>query len=332
MRQLSELYNTRFEDDVVDDGDSQTSDEKPLPIENVAANHLDPQLHSSVTYWVHNDNQVETQLFLLKNLTLQLPSTSVTSEEIQRYVRTAYLDTSDWKVYASLVPENANQAVLHGKAPQVRWEENSKNRDVLVVIPQDGGYLNVPLKRKFVSTFLSSEQLDFSTPEWKEMVPASDNWMKTAQDARKYIQSSSLQPSISPLSIDSLTEAIQVSAQRTVFSKISKNKSSETVSKVYATMDRNICSTRLPSHIDFLALDGEEDLVDLEGYKNVFPHSLLTIRWEGDSPRWLEELNGSPLIERVNSFSMFVHAAASLVPSQLPKLPYWVCTSHPFPL
>jgi len=209
MRQLSELYNTRLEDDVADDGDSQTSDEKPLAIGNMADDHLDPQLHSSVTYWVHNDNQVETQLFLLKNLTLQLPSMPVTSEEIQRSTRTAYLDTSDWKVYASLAPEDANHTVPHGKAPQVRWEENSKTRDVLVVIPRDGGYLNVPLKRKFVSTFLSSEKLDFNSSDWKEMIPTSDNWMKSAQEAHKYIQSSSLQPSISLFSVDSLTSVKQ---------------------------------------------------------------------------------------------------------------------------
>ena len=50
-------------------------------------------------------------------------------------------------------------------------------------------------------------------------------------------------------------------------------------------MDRNICSTRLPSQIDFLKLDGgEEDLVNLDGYKSVFPHAVLQIRWDGRFP------------------------------------------------
>lgn len=94
-------------------------------------------------------------------------------------------------------------------------------------------------------------------------------------------------------------------------------------------MDRNICSTRLPSQIasqvDFLNFDGgEEDLVNLEGYKNVFPHAVLQVRWEGDSPRWLEELNGSHLIERIHGFHMYTHAIATLLPSSIPKLPYWV--------
>ena len=120
-----------------------------------------------------------------------------------------------------------------------------------------------------------------------------------------------------------LTLAIQVSAQRTSFVKVSRNTS--TTSRVYATMDRNICSTRLPSQIDFLDLYGEEDLVNLNEYKNVFPHAVLQIRWDGDSPRWLEELNGSHLIERVNGFSMYTHAIAVLLPSSISKSPYWVC-------
>lgn len=92
-------------------------------------------------------------------------------------------------------------------------------------------------------------------------------------------------------------------------------------------MDRNIASVRLSSQSDFLNPDNiKEDPVKLEGYKHVFPHAILQIRWEGDSPRWLEELNGSHLIERVNGFSLFAHSLAALVPFQLPKLPFWVCS------
>jgi hypothetical protein len=115
-----------------------------------------------------------------------------------------------------------------------------------------------------------------------------------------------------------------VSTDRTSFVKVIRNSTTSTTSRVYATLDRNVCSTLLPSQVDFINLDGEEDLINLEGYKNVFPHAVLQIRWEGDSPRWLEELNASHLIERINEFSMYPHAVATLVPSQVSKLPYWV--------
>jgi SPX domain protein involved in polyphosphate accumulation len=92
-------------------------------------------------------------------------------------------------------------------------------------------------------------------------------------------------------------------------------------------MDRNILSTRLPK-TSTLNFDNEEEYINLEGHKNVFPHAVLTIRWEGDSPRWLEELNGSHLIERVNGFSMYTHAVSVLIPSEVHKLPYWVFPSY----
>ena len=121
-----------------------------------------------------------------------------------------------------------------------------------------------------------------------------------------------------------LTIVIQVSAERTSFIKISRNSSNATTHRIYATMDRNICCSRLPSQMNALDLDGEEDLVNLEGHRHLFPHALLQIRWKGDRPRWMEELNGSVLVERVDGFSIYPHAVAVLVPSQVPKLPNWV--------
>jgi len=89
-------------------------------------------------------------------------------------------------------------------------------------------------------------------------------------------------------------------------------------------MDTNILSARL-SPDEPISFDLEDqELVNLPGYKSVFPHVVLQIRWEGDSPRWLEELNGSHLIERVNGFNLYTHSIAVLAPKQVDKLPYWV--------
>jgi SPX domain protein involved in polyphosphate accumulation len=41
----------------------------------------------------------------------------------------------------------------------------------------------------------------------------------------------------------------------------------------------------------------------------------------------LEELNGSILIERINGFSMYPHAVATLLSSQVSKLPTWVSSN-----
>ena len=103
--------------------------------------------------------------------------------------------------------------------------------------------------------------------------------------------------------------------------KVSRNFSTPRTSRVSATMDRHIRCSRLPApKVDNL----EDELMSDSENKTDFPHAVLHIRWDNnDSPRWLEELNGSHLIERVNNFSIYVHAVASLT-SQT-KSPYWVC-------
>jgi SPX domain protein involved in polyphosphate accumulation len=93
-------------------------------------------------------------------------------------------------------------------------------------------------------------------------------------------------------------------------------------------MDRNIISTRL-SQNKLVNFDTEEENVDLEGHKAAFPHAILQIRWEGDAPRWLAELNGSILTERINGFSMYPHTVATLLASQVSKLPSWVFPPRP---
>jgi SPX domain protein involved in polyphosphate accumulation len=189
VRQLSFLYNARLDPD-------QQSTEQTQTALDLADRNMYHSMQSSVTYWVHNDNQVETELFLLKHLTLQLPSSPLSSRDIQRSARTAYLDTGDWSVYTSLVPESPNQ-FLQFKVPQILWEENSRNKDVVIVIPEEEEYLYLPLKRKSVANFLSSkeEELDLESLEW--IGPSIEQWTETARKVHKYIHQSSLHPSIS---------------------------------------------------------------------------------------------------------------------------------------
>ena len=139
VRQLSFLYNARLDPD-------QQSIEQTQAALDLADRNMDHSMQSSVTYWVHNDNQVETELFLLKHLILQLPSSPLSSKDIQRSTRTAYLDSGDWSVYTSLVPESPNQSVQF-KVPQILWEENSRNKDVVIVIPEDGR-ISIPSHEK----------------------------------------------------------------------------------------------------------------------------------------------------------------------------------------
>lgn len=187
MRQLSFLYNARLDPDQQSTVQSQTA-------LDLADRNMDHSMQSSVTYWVHNDNQVETELFLLKHLILQFPSSQLSSKDIRRSTRTAYLDSGDWSMYVSLVPESPNQTIQF-KVPQILWEENSRNKDVVIIIPEQGEYRYLSMKRKSVATFLSTKELDLESLECSGL--SIEQWTETARKVHKYIHQSSLHPSIS---------------------------------------------------------------------------------------------------------------------------------------
>ena len=185
MRQLSLLYNARLDPE-------QNKNEK-TSLDYFVDDNLAHTLQSSVTYWVHSDNQVEMQLFLLKHLVLQLPSSPISSKEIHRSTRTAYLDSKDWRVYSSLLPEPQTSQTVNPKAPQILWEENSRNKNVLIVIPEGNDHKSLSLKRKNLSTFLSSnaDEVDLTSAEWGSNTK---DWIQTAEYVHNYIVSSSLHP------------------------------------------------------------------------------------------------------------------------------------------
>ena len=186
MRKISALYTAKY--------DSETSADERKSFDSVVDEKMAHSLESSTTYWVHPDNEVETELFLLKHLTLQLPPSPLSSKDIQRSTRTAYLDSKDWKVYSSVVAESANQP-MQVQLPQIQWEENSRNKDVLVLIPGQYSYTSLRLKRKTLTTFLSSQGVDLTSPEW-EGKASSKEWRTTAQKVHDYVRSASLHPGI----------------------------------------------------------------------------------------------------------------------------------------
>ena len=305
LRQLSALYNAKSDPESLSSTDTSVT----------AFVESDFSSMDSVTYWVHVDNQVETELFLLKHLTLQIPSCS---PSIQRTSRIVYLDNDKKDVYNSIVPQNANQPV-DGTVPHLIWEDRTRSKEVGIIMPSDDGEIkSLQLKKSTVNGFLSSDEEDWS-------ISKDEDWLLKAKSIQRQIHSSGYRPGTVPSS-QILKKVIHTTSQRTGFIKLPRTRQSNP-SRIYATMDTNILSSRLPNGPITFDNEDDPDLIDLPGHQFVFPHAVLQIRWEGDSPRWLEELNGSHLIERVNGFDMYTHSIAILAANEVNDLPYWVFPS-----
>jgi hypothetical protein len=185
MRELSTLYNARLDTNSAPSTDRQSTF---ITLQDDAHTTL----QSKVTYWVHSDNQVETELFLLKHLTLQL---SETSGAITRATKIAFLDSTDWGVY--------KEVLQGGQGAVVIWEEGSRRRDVTFSVPGVGD-LSIP--RKNLGSFLYEKgDLDFTTEDWRmdgvDEHASTEEWITTATKIRNYIHSRDLYPGTLPSSI-----------------------------------------------------------------------------------------------------------------------------------
>jgi hypothetical protein len=177
-RELSALYNARLDPDSPPSTDRQSTF---ITLQDDAHTTL----QSKVTYWVHSDNQVETELFLLKHLTLQL---SETSGAITRATKMAFLDSRDWGVY--------KEVLQGGQGAVVIWEEGSRRMDVVFSVPGVG---DLSIRRKNLGSFLYEKgDLDFTTEDWRMDDSPTEEWIATATKIRNYIQSRDLYPGTPP--------------------------------------------------------------------------------------------------------------------------------------
>jgi SPX domain protein involved in polyphosphate accumulation len=114
--------------------------------------------HKSVTYWVHYHNQIETELFLLKHLTLQIPP--YRRKKIQRAARAAYLDNETLEVYHSLVSDETDR-VVEATAPHIIWEDlGTTSENAIIVVPsQSGEPTTLRTKTRNLREFLRRQEI-----------------------------------------------------------------------------------------------------------------------------------------------------------------------------
>ena len=111
---------------------------------------------------------------------------------------------------------------------------------------------------------------------------------------------------------------VHIRSKRKRFQGLGNNSSRGT----WAVLDRDISLCR--SSVQRLKDVEEPDLSRVDGCQ-MFPHSLLEVRWEGQpEPELVQALDKSHLTERVRGFSIEVHAVASLCKPQGMPVPFWI--------
>ncbi|CCX33084.1 Similar to Vacuolar transporter chaperone 4; acc. no. P78810 [Pyronema omphalodes CBS 100304] len=304
-------------------------------------------------FWVHRDYLIELQVFLLRHLVLQnatpeptrpgTPLLSRRSSSLQpnhnanppsgiaqqhaasRHTSTTSVAGGDTiglvvldnlasfsDVHTSATVDRISQSVMR-TAGQIRWCSRDTCASVVVsdhsgtILPRRGPdgvedapkepeLLEVKVKRKLVEILINPDaeisKLNDSHSTAKQR--------HTIQKIREWLREN---PGVVPLA--------KILSHRTRFS------GPVTGGLAYAFLDRDV---------KMMGIEKKEGLAEeVERECLEFPHAILEVRWDGDDvPAFVEELEGSHMVETVPGFSLEVHAIYALHRPTTMSPPFWL--------
>ncbi|KAK9465583.1 hypothetical protein V1512DRAFT_265424 [Lipomyces arxii] len=230
----------------------------------------------STVFWVHNDNFVELEVFLLKYLSI-MPNES--------FFRRNLIQNTDYKIdsHTRLVYVNSAQAYGNINSQKKTNEEVSRvaadldgdNSEAILCTP-NGSTLSG--KRKYIESIVNMSASPTDLQQLDSIGKSVCSWLERKAAA----------PSIA------------VSVKRTRFEVIGVSGST-----VWASLDSDVKFEKITTQSCWL--EGA-----LTQNNNDFPYSVLEIRWQGTEPKWLLDLKNSHTVFEAPGFNYFAHAACSL--------------------
>ncbi|KAK9460618.1 uncharacterized protein V1516DRAFT_696316 [Lipomyces oligophaga] len=227
----------------------------------------------STVFWVHDDNFIELQIFLLKYLSI-IPNES--------YFRRNLLKSADYSIQCNtrMVYINSSNALTNSNSPKKFYDEvgrvltniSSESPEAILCTPPAGATLTG--KRKYIESIVNSTA---STTELQQLD-------SSGKSAVSWISKHFAHPSVA------------VASSRTRFELIGTSGTN-----VWATLDQSVRFRKAAP------LSGWTESVD-SGSWTPFSYSVLELKWQGAEPTWLFELRNSHTVYEVQSYSYFSHA------------------------
>ncbi|KAK9390834.1 hypothetical protein V1515DRAFT_529007 [Lipomyces mesembrius] len=239
----------------------------------------------STVFWVHSDNIIELEAFLVKYLSI-MPNESFFRRNLIR--NTDYDVESDTRIVyvnSPAVVNNINsQKKLRDEVSQIIADIEIDNSEAVLCTP--GGAV-LSGKKKYIENIVNSS----AGPSEMQQLDS------IGKSVVFWLQKHAAKPSVA------------VAVRRMRFEQIGSSGPT-----VWATLDHSL-KYRLVS-----TQSGWMDAGQAYEY-TTFPYSVLEVRWQGNEPKWLSELKASHTVYEVPGFSYFSHAVSSLGLSDL--LPPW---------
>lgn len=285
-------------------------------------------IRQTTKYWVHPDNVTEVKLIILQHLPVLIYSGSKEFEQKDMAITSIYYDNpGEWDLY-----EGRLKKTQGAEAIRLRWYKGMDTEDIFVErkthqedwTGEKSVKARFKIKEKFVNPYLRGEILPSALFE-KARQEGKRKESDIANDERlaKEVQYSVLKNGYVPVCRSFYNRtAFQLPADQRVRISLDTELTMVREDNLDGRKRSGDNWRRMDIGIDypFPQLPPE----DIERFPYAVLEVKLTTQNGQEPPQWIRDLISSHLVEAVPKFSKFIHGTATLFPTRINLLPFWM--------
>ncbi|KAF9267912.1 SPX-domain-containing protein [Marasmius fiardii PR-910] len=299
----------------------------PVQGDSSAGGNQSAFVRQTTKYWVHPDNLVTLKLAILRNLPVLVFNAEKEFEVKDSAITSIYFDNEDLELYLGRLEKTEG-----AEAIRLRWYGDMDVKTIFVErkthredwTGEKSVKARFPLKEHLVNPFLRGEYT--VDEDFQELVKKGK---KTQQEVDSMIQlANEVQYAV-------LTKKL-VPVMRTFYNRTAFQLPGD--ARVRISLDTELTMIRednwdgqtragdnwrrtdIGINHPFEALPSED--------KELFKYGVLEVKLQTqlgqEPPKWVTDLVQSHLVEAVPKFSKFIHGCATLLPSRVDLVPFWL--------
>lgn len=285
-------------------------------------------VRQTTKYWVHPDNITELKLIILKHLPVLVFNPSKEFEIKDSAISSIYYDNTDtWELYEGRLKKTEG-----AEAIRLRWYGGMDVDTIFVErkthredwTGEKSVKARFPLKEKNVNAFMRG---DYSVEQ------AFEKMRRDGKKSEKEI--SDLEQLAREIQYRVITRKL-VPVTRSFYNRTAFQLPGD--ARVRISLDTELTMTR-EDNLDGreragknwrrmdIGIDWPFSQLPAEDIER-FPYAVLEVKLQTQAgqqpPEWIRELTASHLVEAVPKFSKFIHGTATLNPTRIDLLPFWM--------
>ncbi|KAK4937105.1 vacuolar transporter chaperone [Elasticomyces elasticus] len=285
-------------------------------------------VRQTTKYWVHPDNITELKLIILKHLPVLVFNANKEFEEKDSAISSIYYDNPEtWELYMGRLKKTEG-----AEAIRLRWYGGMENETIFVErkthredwTGEKSVKARFTLKEKNVNAFLAGkmtveEAFAKMRKEGKKSIKEIEDLEQLAREIQYRVVTRKLVP------------VCRSFYHRTAFqlpgdARVRISLDTELTMTREDNMDGKQRSGKNWRRMD-IGIDWPFSQLPPEDVE-LFPYAVLEVKLQTQAgqepPQWVRDLTSSHLVEAVPKFSKFIHGCATMFPSKIDLLPFWM--------